>query len=132
MVVTTKFQASSKRLVNRYGKVRVYKHILSQDEYNVDTQETETTYSVYSNIKSFKAQATEKELRSPNLVSKDLEVYLLANSDLESATPPFIPVVGDVIIDVINTVETELRVEVIHEHHAGDKVSMWRLICVRV
>lgn len=132
MTTTEKFQASSKRLVQRYGKIRVYKHVASLDEYNMELQKVETTYQTYTNIKSFEARATNQELKSPNLVDKDFKVYLLANADLEASTPPFIPSIGDCIIDTNGSVEVELRVETIHEHHAGDKVSMWRLVCVKV
>ena len=120
MTTTSRFQKSSQRLIKHFGTDRTYKK-LSSSVYDLDTQEyvsTETSHVV----KVFKARATDQEVKSPNLVDKDVAVILIAGADIA-----FTPEQGDTITDP----QGVLTVQIVKEHWAGDAVAMWRLICTK-
>lgn len=124
MSITSRFKDSSKRLVDRFGTKRKYKRITGE-AYNIDTQKVETTFTEYE-IKIYKAEPREREIKYPNLVGKEVAIMMVAASDLPSA-----PAVGDIISEVsIGTIDI-FRVEVISEYWAGDSVSAYKLTCVR-
>ena len=124
MSITSRFKDSSKRLVDRFGTKRKYKRITGE-AHNIDTQIVETTFTEYE-IKIYKAEPREREIKSPNLVGKEVAIMMVAASDLPSA-----PAVGDIISEVsIGTIDI-FRVEVISEFWAGDSVSAYKLTCVR-
>lgn len=118
--MTSRFQKSSQRLVKHFGTDRTYKK-LGTSTYDVDTQtytSTETTYT----IKTYKARATDSEMKSPNLIDKDVAVILVSGADIT-----FKPEQGDVISDATSS----LTVVTVKEHWAGDSVALWRLICMQ-
>lgn len=118
--MTSRFQKSSQRLVKHFGTDRTYKK-LGEAVYNVDTQTytpTETSYVV----KTFKARATDSEMKYPSLVDKDVAVILIAGADIA-----FRPEQGDMISDA----NSSLTVVTVKEHWAGNSVALWRLVCMQ-
>ena len=124
MSVTSRFKDSSQRLVSRFGTLRKYKH-KTGEVYNLDTQKNEVTFSELD-IKIYKAEPKEREIKSPNLVGKEVTVMMVASADLS-----FEPVVGDIIYADTTTTSEMFRVETIIEYWAGDSVSAYKLICSR-
>ena len=124
MSVTSRFKDSSKRLVSRFGTLRKYKR-KTGEVYDVDTQMNVESFTEYE-IKIYKAEPREREIKSPNLVNKEVTVMMVAAADLPSA-----PVVGDIISDKSPSTTEVFRVEVISEFWAGDSVSVYKLICSR-
>ena len=124
MSVTSRFKDSSKRLVSRFGTLRKYKR-KTGEVYDVDTQMNVESFTEYE-IKIYKAEPKEREIKSPNLVNKEVAVMMVAAADLPSA-----PVVGDIISDNTPNTTEVFMVEVISEYWAGDSVSAYKLICSR-
>ena len=124
MSVTSRFKDSSQRLVSRFGTLRKYKR-KTGEVYDVDTQMNVESFTEYE-IKIYKAEPKEREIKSPNLVNKEVAVMMVAAADLPSA-----PVVGDIISDKTHNTTEVFRVEVISEYWAGDSVSAYKLICSR-
>ena len=124
MSVTSRFKDSSKRLVSRFGTLRKYKR-KTGEVYDVDTQMNVESFTEHE-IKIYKAEPREREIKSPNLVNKEVAVMMVAAADLPSA-----PVVGDIISDKSPSTTEVFRVEVISEYWAGDSVSAYKLICSR-
>lgn len=125
MTLTKRFQDSSQRLITRFGALRNYTH-KTEEVYNPDTQTTEGGVETTLNIKVFKSQPKERELKSPNLVGRETAAMMIAASDL-----PFSPTVGDTITETyLNTTHT-FTVEVVTANWAGEGVASWRLICTR-
>lgn len=123
MTVTVRFQNSTKRLIARFGKVRDIVRVSS--EYDVDTQMYSET-QVVSSVKMFKAAATKQEVDSPNLIGKEVYVFLIAYADLNERPKP-----NDKIIEVYGTEQEELRVQIVKEHWAGETPAAWRVICTK-
>ena len=122
MTVESRFRRSSQRLVQRYGAVRTYNHI-TDEVYNVETQMLESTTQSYT-VKVYKAEPKEREIKSPNLVGKEVCVMVVAAADL-----PVKPKVGDTINGNELDAKTAYRVEAISEAWAGETVAVWKLFC---
>ena len=123
MTVGSRFQASSQRLINRYGKTRVYVH-KKDGEYNLDTQKVENTQQLIS-VKMFKTDPKEREIKSPNLVNKLHVVMMISAVDLTIK-----PNVGDEIRDHYLGVDEVYQVVQVKVNESSDEVVTWRLICV--
>lgn len=118
---TNRFQDGSKRLVDRAGRQITYKHmgVATYDpDFGVVQAETVIT------PKAFKVEANASEIKSPNLVGKDLSVFLVAGKDFT-----FVPKVGDAITYLNETESHDVRVQMVKEHWAGEEVSLYRLVC---
>lgn len=124
MTLESRFRNSSKRLVNRYGRTRVYEHKVD-GEYDVDTGTVEDTVTLHS-VKVMKVDPRERETKSPNLVNRKVAVMLVAASDLS-----FYPSIGDTIRDQYLGVDDVYEVMDVRSNDAGDEVALWRLICVQ-
>ena len=122
MTVESRFRRSSQRLVQRYGALRTYNHI-TEEVYNVETQ-TIQSYTQSYNIKIYKADPKEREIKSPNLVGKEVCVMVVAAADL-----PVKPKVGDTINGNELDAKSSYRVEAISESWAGETVATWKLFC---
>ena len=122
MTVESRFRRSSQRLVQRYGAVRTYNHI-TDEVYNVETQMLESTTQSYT-VKVYKAEPKEREIKSPNLVGKEVCVMVIAAADL-----PVKPKLGDTINGNELDAQTAYRVEAISESWAGETVAAWKLFC---
>lgn len=124
MGTSKRFLDSSQRLINCFGHIRTYKHITGQ-QYNVDTQMMETTETSVD-IKTFKTEPKERELKYPNLVTQETAVILIAASDIA-----FIPKVNDKIIEQLGTETNTYTVTVVKENWSDSAVVSWRLVCSR-
>ena len=122
MTVESRFRRSSQRLVQRYGALRTYNHI-TDEVYNVETQMLESTTQSYT-VKVYKAEPKEREIKSPNLVGKEVCVMVIAAADL-----PVKPKLGDTINGNELDAQTSYRVEAISESWAGETVAVWKLFC---
>ena len=122
MTVESRFRRSSQRLVQRYGALRTYNHI-TDEVYNVETQMLESTTQSYT-VKVYKAEPKEREIKSPNLVGKEVCVMVIAAADL-----PVKPKLGDTINGNELDAQTAYRVEAISESWAGETVAVWKLFC---
>ena len=122
MTVESRFRRSSQRLVQRYGALRTYNHT-TDEVYNVETQMMQA-YTQSYNIKMYKSEPKEKEIKSPNLVGKEVCVRVVAAADL-----PIKPKVGDTINGNVLDAKTTYRVEAISESWAGETVAVWKLFC---
>ena len=122
MTVESRFRRSSQRLVQRYGAVRTYNHI-TEEVYNVETQMMQS-YTQSYNIKIYKSEPKEREIKSPNLVGKEVCVMVVAAADL-----PVKPKVGDTINGNELDAKSAYRVEAISESWAGETVAAWKLFC---
>ena len=122
MTVESRFRRSSQRLVQRYGALRTYNHI-TDEVYNVETQMLESTTQSYT-VKVYKAEPKEREIKSPNLVGKEVCVMVIAAADL-----PVKPKLGDTINGNVLDAKTTYRVEAISESWAGETVAVWKLFC---
>lgn len=124
MGTSKRFLDSSQRLINRFGHTRTYKHITGQ-QYNVNTQMMETA-EISVDIKTFKTDPKERELKYPNLVIQETAVMLVAAADIT-----FIPKVNDKIIEQLGTETNTYTVAVVKENWSGSTVVSWRLVCSR-
>lgn len=122
MTVESRFRRSSQRLVQRYGALRTYNHI-TDEVYNVETQMMESTAQSYP-VKVYKSEPKEREIKSPNLVGKEVCVMVIAAADL-----PVKPKLGDTINGNELDAKTAYRVEAISESWAGETVAVWKLFC---
>ena len=122
MTVDSRFRRSSQRLVQRYGALRTYNHI-TEEVYNVETQMMQS-YTQSYNIKIYKEEPKEREIKSPNLVGKEVCVMVVAAADL-----PVKPTLGDTINGNELDAQTAYRVEAISESWAGETVAAWKLFC---
>ena len=123
MTVESRFRDSSKRLINRFGKTRVYIRKVGET-YDIDTQTTTSGEELYT-IKMFKTNPEEADVKSPNLVGKSVAIMMVAASDI-----PFKPKIGDQIKDQYLGVDEAYEVIQIKENDAGEQVASWRLVCV--
>ena len=123
MTVESRFRDSSKRLINRFGKTRVYIRKVGET-YDIDTQTTTSGEELYS-IKMFKTNPKESEVKSPNLVGKSVVIMMVAASDIS-----FKPKIGDKIKDQYLGVDESYEIVQIKENDAGEQVASWRLVCV--
>ena len=123
MTVESRFRDSSKRLINRFGKTRVYIRKVGET-YDIDTQTTTSGEELHT-IKMFKTNPKETEVKSPNLVGKVVVVMLIAAGDIS-----FKPKIGDQIKDQYLGVDEAYEVIQIKENDAGEQVASWRLVCV--
>lgn len=123
MTVESRFRDSSKRLINRFGKTRVYIHKVDE-VYDMETQTTSSGEELHT-IKMFKTNPKESEVKSPNLVDKVVAIMMIAASDI-----PFKPSVGDQIRDQYLGVDEAYEVMQIKENDAGEQVASWRLVCI--
>lgn len=121
MTVESRFRRSSQRLVQRYGALRTYTTV--SEVYDTKTQTTATTELSYL-VKVYKAEPKEREIKSPNLVGKEVCVMVIAAADL-----PVKPKVGDTINGNELDAQTAYRVEAISESWAGETVAVWKLFC---
>ena len=123
MVVENRFRDSSKRLINRFGKIRVYIRKVGET-YDIETQTTTSGEELHT-IKMFKTNPKESEVKSPNLVGKSVAIMMVAASDI-----PFKPKIGDKIKDQYLGVDESYEIVQIKENDAGEQVASWRLVCV--
>ena len=123
MTVESRFRDSSKRLINRFGKIRVYIRKVGET-YNIETQTTTSGEELHT-IKMFKTNPKESEVKSPNLVGKSVAIMMVAASDIS-----FKPKIGDKIKDQYLGVDESYEVIQIKENDAGEQAASWRLVCV--
>ena len=123
MTVESRFRDSSKRLINRFGKTRVYIRKVGET-YDIDTQTTTSGEELHI-IKMFKTNPKESDVKSPNLVGKSVAIMMVAASDI-----PFKPKIGDKIKDQYLGVDESYEIIQIRENDAGEQVASWRLVCV--
>ena len=123
MTVESRFRDSSKRLINRFGKIRVYIRKVGET-YDIDTQTTTSGEELHT-IKMFKTNPKESEVKSPNLVGKSVAIMMIAASDIS-----FKPKIGDKIKDQYLGVDESYEIVQIKENDAGEQVASWRLVCV--
>ena len=121
-MITNRFATQSKRLVDKAGKAITYRRVVD-GEYDPEEGEVVNT-ETSTQCKAFKVQANNSEIMSPSMIGKDISVFLIAGLDLN-----FVPKAND-FIDYSNLTETfTVQVLQVKEHWAGDKVSLWRLVC---
>ena len=123
MTVESRFRDSSKRLINRFGKTRVYIRKVGET-YDIETQTTTSGEELHT-IKMFKTNPKESEVKSPNLVGKSVAIMMVAASDIS-----FKPKIGDKIKDQYLGVDESYEIVQIKENDAGEQVASWRLVCV--
>ena len=123
MTVESRFRDSSKRLINRFGKTRIYIRKVGET-YDIDTQTTTSGEELHT-IKMFKTNPKESEVKSPNLVGKSVAIMMVAASDIS-----FKPKIGDKIKDQYLGVDESYEIVQIKENDAGEQVASWRLVCV--
>ena len=123
MTVESRFRDSSKRLINRFGKIRVYIRKVGET-YNIETQTTTSGEELHT-IKMFKTNPKESEVKSPNLVGKSVAIMMVAASDIS-----FKPKIGDKIKDQYLGVDESYEIVQIKENDAGEQAASWRLVCV--
>ena len=123
MTVESRFRDSSKRLINRFGKTRVYIRKVGET-YDIDTQTTTSGEELHI-IKMFKTNPKESDVKSPNLVGKSVAIMMVAASDIS-----FKPKIGDKIKDQYLGVDESYEIIQIRENDAGEQVASWRLVCV--
>ena len=123
MTVESRFRDSSKRLINRFGKTRVYIRKVGET-YDIDTQTTTSGEELHT-IKMFKTNPKESDVKSPNLVGKSVAIMMVAASDIS-----FKPKIGDKIKDQYLGVDESYEIIQIRENDAGEQVASWRLVCV--
>ena len=121
--VESRFRDSSQRLIQRFGKTRVY--VSSSKTYDPRTQTVVTT-EVLHTVKMFKTEPKEREIKSPNLVDKTVVVMMIAAKDL-----PIKPKVTDMIKDQFLGVEEVYQVVQVSVNEAGEDAASWRLICTK-
>ena len=123
MTVESRFRGSSKRLINRFGKTRVY--VRKTDEvYNFETQTLVSGEELHT-VKMFKTDPKESDSKYPNLVGKVVAVMLIAAGDIS-----FKPKIGDKIKDQYLGVDESYEIVQIKVNDAGEQVVSWRLVCV--
>lgn len=123
MTVESRFRGSSKRLIDRFGKTRVY--VRKTDEvYNFETQTLVSGEELHT-IKMFKTDPKESDSKYPNLVGKVVAVMLIAAEDIS-----FKPKIGDKIKDQYLGVDESYEIVQIKVNDAGEQVASWRLVCV--
>ena len=123
MTVESRFRDSSKRLINRFGKTRVYIRKVGET-YDIDTQTTTSGEELHT-IKMFKTNPKESDVKSPNLVGKSVAIMMVAASDIS-----FKPKIGDKIKDQYLCFYEYYEIVQIKENDAGEQVASWRLVCV--
>ena len=123
MTVESRFRDSSKRLINRFGKTRVYIRKVGET-YDINTQTTTSGEELHT-IKMFKTNPKESDVKSPNLVGKSVAIMMVAASDIS-----FKPKIGDKIKDQYLGVDESYEIVQIKENDAGEQVASWRLVCV--
>ena len=123
MTLESRFRDSSKRLINRFGKTRVYIRKVEQT-YDMETQTVTSGEELYA-IKIFKTNPKESEVKSPNLVDKVVAIMMIAASDIT-----FKQKIGDQIRDQYLGVDEDYEVTQIKENDAGEQTASWRLVCV--
>ena len=123
MTLESRFRGSSKRLINRFGKTRVY--VRKTDEvYNFETQTLVSGEELHT-VKMFKTDPKESDSKYPNLVGKTVAVMLIAAGDIS-----FKPKIGDKIKDQYLGVDESYEIVQIKVNDAGEQVASWRLVCV--
>lgn len=122
MALTKRFQDSSQRLINRFGTLRTYVRLVGE-EYDVETQTMTATEELHE-VKVFKTDPKEREMKHPNLVNKESAVMMIAASSLA-----FKPKVGDIVREAYMNETNNFRVETIKENWAGSEIVSWRLVC---
>lgn len=124
MSLAQRFMDSSERMIARYGTNRNYNRIIGE-QYNVDLQQM-VTQTQTLNVKMFKTEPKEREVKSPNLINRETTAMLVAAKSL-----PFKPKLGDTISEAYLDDMNTFRVESVHEIWAGESVTHWRLICTK-
>ena len=123
MTVESRFRGSSKRLIDRFGKTRVYVRKINE-VYNFETQILVSGEELHT-IKMFKTDPKESDSKYPNLVGKVVAVMLIAAADI-----PFKPKIGDKIKDQYLGVDESYEIVRIKVNDAGEQAASWRLVCV--
>ena len=123
MTVESRFRGSSKRLIDRFGKTRVYVR-KTGEVYNFETQTLVSGEELHT-IKMFKTDPKESDSKYPNLVGKVVAVMLIAAADI-----PFKPNIGDKIKDQYLGVDESYEIVRIKVNDAGEQTASWRLVCV--
>ena len=124
-MITNRFATQSKRLVDKAGKLVSYRQV-TDGVYDINTG-TVSNSETLTSCKAFKVTADISEKDSPNMVGKEVSVFLIGGLDLD-----FVPKEND-FIDYTNLTETyTVQVGQVKEHWAGDLVSLWRLVCYSV
>lgn len=123
MTVESRFRGSSKRLIDRFGKTRVYVR-KTNEVYNFETQTLVSGEELHT-IKMFKTDPKESDSKYPNLVGKVVAVMLIAASDIS-----FKPKIGDKIKDQYLGVDESYEIVQIKVNDAGEQAASWRLVCV--
>lgn len=123
MTVESRFRGSSKRLIDRFGKTRVYVR-KTNEVYDFETQTVVSGEELHS-IKMFKTDPKESDSKYPNLVGRVVVVMLIAAADIS-----FKPKIGDKIKDQYLGVDESYEIVQIKENDAGEQVASWRLVCV--
>ena len=121
-MITNRFATKTKRLVDKAGKQITYRRV-TDGVYDINTGTVSNT-ETSTTCKAFKVKASLSETQSPNMVGKDLSVFLVAGLDLS-----FVPAANDFIDYSDLTENYTVQVLDVKEHWAGDLVSMWRLVC---
>lgn len=126
--ITNRFQNSVQRNIQRYGKVRQYQRISSSSNlYDVETGTVANFNYPPLSIKMFRSDLTSRDSKTPNMVDKEVQVFLIANADIDNDIISFKPDRGDLIIDG----DDSYYVDVINAKDAGNKTAQWRLICYK-
>lgn len=119
-----RFQLSSQRLIHRYGKNRIY--VRKVDAVYDRKSQTMTSGEELYEVKMKKDQPKERELKSPNLVNKNVCVLVVSALDIN-----FIPKIGDEIRDGITGTEEVFEVKELMVEETGEVNVLWKLYCVR-
>lgn len=123
MTTTSRFLASSKRLVKHFGTLVNYTQEVA-GSYDRETSSTSAATITTTSVKAFRAQASSEDSESPNLIGENLFVYLIAGGDLT-----FNPQADDKIEVTHLTETTKVTVKTVKAYWAGDRVALWRLVC---
>lgn len=117
---TQRFLRSSNRLVNHFGTLITYTR-KGEEVFDEETQTVSSTDTTLS-FKAFKYEVLQQEVKSPNLIGKEISAFNIAASDIN-----FKPKSGDIIQYSIYGELVNLEVVKVTEHWAGDSVSLWKV-----
>jgi CxxC motif-containing protein len=124
--VTARFQKSVQRNIHSFGKVRQYQRVL-EGVYNIETGTTPNTTVTPITLKMFRSDLKATDTKTPNMVDKLTQVFLIANADIDNSVVSFKPKRGDLIVDD----DESFYVDIVNAKDAGDKTAQWRLICYK-
>jgi hypothetical protein len=75
----------------------------------------------------FRSDLKATDTKTPNMVDKLTQVFLIANADIDNSVVSFKPKRGDLIVDD----DESFYVDIVNAKDAGDKTAQWRLICYK-